>query len=157
MKNLIFKGLSKPILLGLTALVMTLSVAALGILTASQTISSSGTVTIVSTPNIGVYSDSNCSQTLSSISWGSITPGGSATQTIYLKNTGNVPLTLTMTSNSWNPSTASSYMTLSWNKQSSTLDVNQVTAAELTLTVNSNINGVTTFSVNIVITGTSNS
>ena len=59
-----------------------------------------------------------------------------------------------MTANSWTPAAASNYMTLTWNKQSSTLNVNQITAAELTLAVNSGINGVTTFSVNIAIVGT---
>jgi hypothetical protein len=157
-KNLFFKGLSKPVLLGITAFVMTLSVAALGLLTASQTISSSGTVTVVSTPNIGVYSDIACTQGLSSITWGSITPGASVTRTIYLKNTGNVPLTLSMAADSWTPAIASSHMSLTWNRASTTLTVNQTTDATLTLAVNSDINGlVTTFSLNIVITGTNNS
>jgi len=131
-----------------------MSVSTLGLLTISQTISSSGTVTIVASPNIAVFSDSQCTQALNSIDWGAITPGESVSKTIYLKNTGDVPLTLVMTAENWNPSAASNSMALSWNKQNSILAVGQTTSAVLTLAVDSDIAGITTFSVNIVISGT---
>jgi len=131
-----------------------MSVSTLGLLTINQTISSSGTVAIVASPNIAVFSDSQCTQALNSIDWGAITPGESVSKTIYLKNTGDVPLTLVMTAENWNPSAASNSMALSWNKQNSILAVGQTTSAVLTLTVDSDIAGITTFSVNIVISGT---
>jgi uncharacterized membrane protein len=155
-KVLFLKGLPKSVFLTIIVIVMAFSTAVLGVLTASQTLSSSGTVTVISTPNLAVYSDSACTQTLTSINWGSLAPGQTASKTIYIKNTGNVPLTLSMDANGWNPSTASNYMTLTWNRQSSSLAVNQVVSADLTLVISPSINGlVTSFSVNIVITGTS--
>jgi hypothetical protein len=59
-----------------------------------------------------------------------------------------------MSASNWSPAAAANSMTLSWNKQNSALAVGQSTSAVLTLTVNSDINGITTFSVNIVIAGT---
>lgn len=154
MRTHFWKGLSTPVFLALTTVVLMVSVSTLGLLTINQTISSQGTVNIVSTPNLAIFSDSQCTQSLNTIDWGSITPGTQVTKTIYVKNTGNVPLTLTMSPSSWNPSAASNYMSLTWDKQSSTLAVGQSTSAVLTLTVASTISGITTFAVNIVITGT---
>jgi hypothetical protein len=130
------------------------SVSTLGLLTISQTVPSSGAVTIIASPNLAVFSDSQGTQPLTSVDWGSIEPGGSVLRTIYLKNTGDVPLTLTMSTEDWTPSTASNSMALSWNKQSSTLAVGQTTAAVFTLNVDSDISGITAFSVDIVISGT---
>jgi hypothetical protein len=130
---------------------LVLTVTTAGLLSVSQSVSSSGTVTAV---NVGVYSDSACTQTLTSINWGTIAPGGSVTSTIYVKNTGNVQITLSMTKTNWNPPGADGPITLTWNKEATTLSAGASTAATLTLTVSSSISGITTFSVNIVITGT---
>jgi hypothetical protein len=114
-------------------------------------LSSSGTILTV---NVGVYSDSACTQPLTSISWGTISPGSTITRTIYVKNTGTAQITLSMTTNSWNPTSANGPLTLTWDKEGATLTANQVATATLTLTVSSSISGITTFSVNIVIAGT---
>ncbi|MCW4044355.1 MAG: hypothetical protein NWE94_02410 [Candidatus Bathyarchaeota archaeon] len=128
-----------------------LTVTTAGLLSVSQTVSSTGTVTAV---NVGVYSDSQCTQTLTNINWGTISPGNSVTYTIYVKNTGNTPITLSMTKTGWNPANADGPITVTWNKEGTSLSAGQSTAATLTLTVSSGISGITTFSVNIVITGT---
>lgn len=65
-----------------------------------------------------------------------------------------MPLTLAMSAENWTPSAASNSMDLSWNKQSSTLTVGQTTSAVLTLNLDSDITGITTFTVDIVISGT---
>jgi hypothetical protein len=145
------KRLSTHVFLAIVAIVMLLSISTLGLLTISQTISSSGTITAA---NVGVFSDSQCTQPLSSISWGTISPGSSVSITIYLKNTGNVPLTLNMTASNWNPTIAGNSITITWNRESTVLGADQSTPAILTLAVNSGISGVTTFSVNIIISGT---
>lgn len=128
-----------------------LTVTTAGLLSVSQTVSSTGTVTAV---NVGVYEDSACTQTLTSIDWGTISPGNSVTRTVYVKNTGNTPITLSMTKTGWNPAGADGPITVTWNKEGTALSAGQSTAATLTLTVSSGISGITTFSVNIVITGT---
>jgi hypothetical protein len=145
------RKISKGAIIAIVAVGLILTATTAGLLSVSQTVSSSGTVTAV---NVGVYSDSACTLTLTSIDWGTISPGNSVTRTIYVKNTGNTQITLSMTTTSWNPSSADGPITLTWDKESSTLTVGESTAATLTLSVSSSISGITTFSVNIVITGT---
>jgi len=132
-----------------TGLFMTLLTT--GLLMSSQTLQSSGTVTAV---NIGVYSDSGCTQNCTSINWGSIYPGNSTTKIIYVKNTGSLPVTLTMTTGSWVPSNANTYLSLSWNQGGTVLTAGQSTTATLTLSASPNAGNITSFSFNIIITGT---
>jgi archaellum component FlaG (FlaF/FlaG flagellin family) len=131
--------------------VMGLMVSALGALVATRTISNSGSITAV---GVGVYSDSGCTTALSAISWGTLNPGDVKTYTMYVKNTGNVPVTLNMTVGNWNPLSASSYITLTWNQEKYVLPAGQVVQAVLTLSVSSSVSGVTSFSFDITITGT---
>jgi hypothetical protein len=126
-------------------------VSALGTIVSTRTISSSGSIVVV---GVGVYSDSGCTTVLSAINWGALNPGSTTTYTLYVKNMGDVSSTLNMTVNSWNPSTAPSYLKLTWNQEKTLLAVNQTVAAVLTLSVSSSIAGITSFSSNIVITGT---
>ena len=131
--------------------VMGLMVSALGTLVATRTISNSGSVTAV---GVGVYSDIGCTTALSTISWGPLNPSDVKAYTMYVKNTGTVSVTLTMTTGNWNPSSASSYITLTWNQEKYVLPAGQVVQAVLTLSVSSSVSGVTTFSFDITITGT---
>jgi hypothetical protein len=132
-----------------TGLFMTLLTT--GLLMSSQSLQSSGTVTAV---NVGVYSDSGCTQNCTSINWGSIAPGNSTTRTIYVKNTGTIPMTLSMTTGSWVPSNANTYISLSWNREGTVLTANQSISATLTLSASSSAGNITSFSFNIIITGT---
>ena len=79
------------------------SAVTLAVLNVQRAIPSSGLVVAV---NVGVYSDAACTLNLTSIDWGSVYPGGSVPRTIYVKNTGNAPITLSMTTTSWNPTIA---------------------------------------------------
>jgi hypothetical protein len=157
---------------------LVLTVTTAGLLSINQTVPSAGTITVQTTPSpspspspssspspspspsppptlsLGVYSDSPCTQPLMSIDWGTISPGGSVVRTMYVKNTGGAQLTLSMATNGWSPAGAGSSMSLSWDRESTVLGVGQSTAATLTLSVSSSISGITSFSVNIVITGT---
>ena len=74
------------------------SAVTLAILNVQRSIPSSGMVVAV---NVGVYSDSACTLNLTSIDWGNVYPGGSVPRTIYVKNTGNAPITLSMTTALW--------------------------------------------------------
>jgi hypothetical protein len=125
-----------------------------GLVTVNQLIPTSGSVTAVSTVNVGVYSDSACTQNLTSVSWGTLSPGGSVTKTVYVKNTGTSRITLSMTKTNWSPSSANGPITLSWNRENTALNAGQATTATLTLSVSQSISGITNFSFNIVITGT---
>ena len=124
-----------------------------GLLLSNQTVPSNGTV--VSTVNVGVYNDQACTQNCTSINWGTLVPGSSTIKTVYVKNTGTLPVTLNMATAGWNPSNANGPITLSWNRGGVVLNATQSISATLTLTVSPSIDSsITTFSFNITITGT---
>lgn len=118
----------------------------------SKTVSNSGTITAV---GVGVYQDSGCTKALSSIDWGMLEPGSSNDKTCYIRNEGNSISTLSMSTSNWSPSTASNYMTLSWNYGGQSINPNAVIQVMFTLTVSATINGITSFSFDITIVGTS--
>jgi hypothetical protein len=124
---------------------------ATGLLMASQTVQSSGTITAL---NVGVYLDSGCTQNCTSINWGSLAPGASGTRTVYVKNTGTVPMVLSMTTGSWVPSNANTYISLSWNRNGRVLNAGESVGATLTLSASSSAGAITDFSFSITITGT---
>jgi archaellum component FlaG (FlaF/FlaG flagellin family) len=138
-------------LMAIIAIATFLTVTSAGLLSVNQAIPSSGAVTAV---NVGVYSNYACTQNLTSINWGTISPNSSSTRTIYVKNTGNTQLTLSMTKTNWNPAGANGPITVTWNKESTTLNPGQVATATLTLSVSESISGITDFNVDVVITGT---
>jgi DeoR/GlpR family transcriptional regulator of sugar metabolism len=65
-----------------------------------------------------------------------------------------VAVKLSMTTNNWNPASALSYITLSWNSENYMLSGGSVVQAALTLSVSSTISGIANFSFDIIITGT---
>jgi hypothetical protein len=137
--------------------VISLVVSALGALVATRTVSNTGTLRILTPPpsvQLGIYSDSGCTTVLSSIPWGTLDPGSTVTSTIYVKNEGNVPLTLTAQASNWNPASAQSFFTFTWNRGGYVLAVGASVQAVLNLTVSSSITGITTFSFDITITAT---
>ncbi len=146
-----FQKLSKGAIIAVAIVGILLTVTTAGLLSTYQTVPLSGTITAV---NLGVYSDSACTQTVTALNVGALNPGGTATQTVYIKNTGTVPETLTMTINNWNPTTASSYLTLTWNRQSTVLNAGQSIQATLTLTVASSTGSLTNFGCDVTFTGT---
>ncbi len=122
-------------------------------ITTSTNMSSTGTVS--TSAGLGVYSNSQCTTSLSSINWGTLTPGGTTTQTIYVKNTGTgLSLTLNLTTSNWSPTSANGPITITWNQQGTDLQPGASVAAILTLTVSSSISDITSFSVQISISGT---
>jgi hypothetical protein len=132
-----------------TAIALTATTAA--VLSASQTVPLNGTISAV---NLGIYSDSECTQTVTALDVGTLNQGSTATQTVYVKNTGNVPETLTMTTNNWTPTGASSALTLTWNQQNTVLPAGQSIQATLTLTAAANTGSLTTFACDVTLTGT---
>jgi hypothetical protein len=124
---------------------------ALGALMASYTFNNTATVRAV---GVSVYWYSNRTSPVTAIDWGNIAPGGTATKTIYVCNNGTLPITLSMVTEQWSPTTATNYITLNWNCTGQVLSPGDVICAALTLSVSQSISGITSFSFNIVITGT---
>ena len=117
----------------------------------SRTISSGGSVKGI---GVGIYWDSACTNQVSSIDWGLLEPDSSKTVTLYVRNEGNSVVALSKSTQNWNPSDASSYMTLNWNYNGQPVNANAVVQARLTLSVLSSISGITDFSFDIIIAAT---
>jgi hypothetical protein len=146
-----FKNLSKGAIFAIVIAAVLLTVSTAAVLNTNQIVPLNGTVTAV---NLALYTDSGLTTPCTTLNTGMISPGGTATQTIYVKNTGTVPETLTMAVNAWNPSNASSSLTLSWDRQTYVLSAGQSIPATLTLTAAANTGSLTTFSCNATFTGT---
>ena len=146
--------LSMGAILAIAVTGMFLTLLASGILMAYQSVPASGTLAAV---NVGVYSDSGCTNNLTSIDWSFLRPGDAPTRIIYIKNNGTIPVKLNMTTANWSPSYAygPSAITLTWDRENYVLNATLSVRAVLTLSVSSSISAnVTDFSFNIVITGT---
>jgi hypothetical protein len=122
----------------------------------SQTLSSSGSIQIETTADIGIYSNSYCTIPLSSLAWGTLQPGGIQEIDCWIRNEGSTPLTLSMHVSNWYPTSlaTSNYLVLSWNYDSSIIDPDAAIPVTLTLTVSADISGVTNFSFDVSIVGT---
>ena len=121
----------------------------------STRISSTGSVKSV---GVGVYWDYSCTNPVSSLDWGALEAGDTKDHTVYLRNEGNVPITLSMTAENWEPSSAPTYMTLQWTRQNYVLPAGSRVSAKLTLSISQNINdanpSITSFGFDVVIEGT---
>jgi hypothetical protein len=153
-QNMAMRKLSMGAILAIAVTGTLLSLLASGILMSYQNVPATGTVKTV---NVGVYWDQECTNNVTSISWDFLRPGDAPTRTVYVKNNGTVPVTLSMTTANWSPSYANgpSAITLTWNHESYVLNATLTVQAVLTLSVSSSISeNITDFSFNIIITGT---
>jgi hypothetical protein len=150
------KKLSLGIIIVIAAMGLILTVVSAGVLNSSQTLHSQGTLTPVQTTvNIGVYSDSACTQSASTLDWGALAAGGNTARSVWIKNIGTANTVLTMSTGDWTPANANQWLSLSWNKEGAVLAPNGVVQATLTLTVAQSVDtSITTFAFNIQITGT---
>lgn len=135
--------------------VMTMAVSAVvltsGILFGNKIINNEGNIHAI---GVGVYWESACTNEISTIDWGYIEPDSSQNITIYIRNEGDVPMTLDMTTDNWSPSLALTYITLNWNREGDQVNAQSVLETILTLSVSSSISNVSSFSFDITITGT---
>jgi len=138
-------------IIALVTLSIALTATTLAAINVNITVPSSGTITAI---NLGVYSDSTCTIPATSLNIGTLNPGSTATQTVYVKNTGNAPATLTMTTNNWNPTNTNTYLTLTWNRENTVLNAGASIQATMTLTAAANTGTLTTFSCDVTLTGT---
>jgi hypothetical protein len=137
----------------LIILMISLTLTTYAALTTNKTVLSTGGVTV--TANLSVCSDNTFQNNLTSINWGSPTPGTNVTKTIYIKNTGSgVSLVLSMMPTNWIPTNAKQSITLTWDQEGTKLLPGQSTAAVLTLVVSPTVVDITNFSVSISILGT---
>jgi len=114
-----------------------------------------GTIYVPPTVRVGVYAYSNCTAPVTEIDWGTLSPGDVGTRTVYVRNEGDTPVSLTLSTANWNPSQAPQYISLRWNYTGQLIPVSRVTCVAFSLLVSSTLTrdkGITDFSFEIVIT-----
>ncbi|MFX0080047.1 MAG: hypothetical protein ACFE8O_12495 [Candidatus Hermodarchaeota archaeon] len=103
---------------------------------------------------LGVYWDPQCTDATSSLEFGQLEPGSSKNFALYIRNEGNTLLTLNIVSENWDPANAADYMTLTWNREGQQIDPDEIMGCTITLSVSPNIQGISSFSLDIIISGT---
>lgn len=63
---------------------------------------------------IEIYQDSNCTNLLSWIDWGSVEPGMTRNTTVYIRNEAKQNVNLAVDTTNWQPENISRYMNLTW-------------------------------------------
>jgi hypothetical protein len=102
---------------------------------------------------VTLYEDENCTQTLTTLDWGFLSPGDTAKYLIYLQNNGNVNATLDFFSTrNHDPPELSNYMLLTWNYTGQILEPNEVIPIKFDLYVSPSLLNVTNFRFDIVVT-----
>lgn len=137
--------------IGIIVLALASGLAVSGLLSTSRTLPSTGTIMAI---NVEVYWDSAGTQNVTSIDWGIPAPGDVVNKTVYVKNTGNNSMNLSMSISSWSPAEASTYLSLTWDQDGASVAAGGTVQAIISLDVSSGITGISDFSFNIVIEGT---
>lgn len=132
------------------ALALLFTISILGQLNFKSNIGSHGTVKAF---GAGVYWDGNCNNAVYYIDWGLVDPGLAKNVTFHIRNEGNYPVTLFLDADNWNPENASNYLTLSWDYGGETVSPNENIEVTLHLLASSEIEGITDFSFDVVISG----
>ena len=139
--------------------------AVVGVLQSNERLSTSGIVTRPALPpppsspppepdiEIDVYSDSGCTQLVSNVDWGEILAGSTITRIVYVKNNGDYEVALGLSTENWSPVEAMADITLDWDYDGTFIEVDEVRQVRFSLSVDSGIGGISSFSFDIVITG----
>lgn len=114
------------------------------------TLPNRGTVKAI---GVGVYSDPGCTEQVTDIGWGIVEAGATKNVTVFIRNEGGAPMTLSLETENWNPPEAAGYMSLSWDYGDEVIDVGEAVPVTLSLSVSDSIEGITNFSFDIVIIG----
>ena len=147
------------------------SLSVTGLLQSTERVSSSGIVVLPAPPapiipggggappppppepavEIDVYANQECTQALTTVTWGQIEAGGQATRTVYVRNNGDTSVVLSLNTDNWSPSNAQEHMTLTWNYSGNQVSSGQVVRLDLTLSVSGSCPALPSFDFDIVI------
>ena len=97
--------------------------------------------------------DIECTQVMLDINWGALEAGGYITKELYIKNSGNVEITLSLNTLNWRPVTAVDYLRFTWNYDGKPLMSGKIVIVVLTLEVDSAIRDINDFSFDLEIRG----
>lgn len=143
-----FQKLRKP--LAIILLIVLISLLVYSVVWAYLTYIEIGSKGVIKTYQIGAYFDSACNSKISFIDWGMIEPGSVINTTFYIRNEGNVPTTISLSTTDWQPVIASTYISLTGDCDGRTMQPQDVFITTFTLTVSSATN-ISDFTVNIII------
>lgn len=82
-----------------------------------------------------------------------IDPGSSSDITFYIRNEGNYPVTLFLGAENWNPSSASDYLTLTWEYVGQTIDAGETVQVTLSLVASSDMGNFVDFYFDVILGG----
>jgi hypothetical protein len=100
---------------------------------------------------IETYWNSKCTERVSSIDWGSLEPGTNKTLTLFIKNKGKNPVTLSYYSSNWNPPEITNYLSLTWDYTGHTIEFKETVQVTFTLHISENVEPTENFSFDITI------
>jgi hypothetical protein len=106
-------------------------------------------VSAIITSGIGVYWDQTCTQKISSITWGMLSPGQVRSVVVYIRNEGVNITYLDITEANWIPANAGQYFSFKWDCATAKLLPTKIVKITATLAVSPNIHGVDTFSFDV--------
>ena len=112
-----------------------------------------GTSGNIKAVGISVYSDPLGTVVATKLDWGMLEPGQKVNSTLYLKNTSNVPVFVSIAVGNFNPASGQTYLACTWNYSGGNLNPGMIVPVTLTLTVASTITGITAFSFDIGVVG----
>jgi hypothetical protein len=108
-------------------------------------------VGVVRAVGVGVYWDNACTREVAMIDWGQVEPGSTKNVTVFIRNEGNVAVTLSLDTANWNPTNASRYITLNWNYTGQEISPDGTIRMAMFLWISPSIEGISTFSFDIMI------
>lgn len=115
-----------------------------------QPIRNVGTVRVI---GVDVFADAELTSRLTEIPWGVMSPDESRNVTVWIQNTGNYAQKLVMWTESWNPTSAFDFISLTWDYDDSWIPVNDAILVVFTLSLDADITGVTNFSFELWVKG----
>ena len=124
------------------------------LLSSQGKIGSNGRIVVIGLKVTAVGSSAD----LTSIEWGDLAAGSTATRQISVINNGTIPTTLSMSTGDWIPLIAQQYISITWNYASGTvLQPGASQTVTITINVNQYVTGVNTFTNTIYIIATQHS
>jgi len=116
----------------------------------NRTIGNNG---VVKTYGLNVYWDSNCITEVTNFDWGFVDSGELYNFTVYIRNEGNQPLNLSLSTYDWNSIEAETFINQTWSCEGYILNEDETIDTLVVLTIDGNIENVTSFSFTTLISG----
>ena len=101
--------------------------------------------------NIEFYEDSECTNKITELNWKIMKEDDKVTKTLYLKNTGDMPVILNMKVSEYIPSDIRELISLSWDMEGLSLNPGESTPAQFSFSLNKLIKGIDEVGYNITV------